>query len=67
VIHSFGSLNSDFFISIGNLSEITGQRPSSFFQWNDEDDWIGRLLFDIEIIGNYKKKEMESVKRGDNS
>ena len=57
----FGLLNNTSICSIGALSELTGKRPSSFFEWNDENDWVQRLFFDIEIVSQYKKKEQENL------
>lgn len=42
---------------VGALAEITGQRPSSFFNWNDEDEWQERLIFDMHVVGLLKKEE----------
>jgi len=38
-------------VSIGTLAMHTGKRPSELFNWDDPEDWINRLLFDIYIIG----------------
>lgn len=42
---------------IGALSEITGQRPSEFFGWNNEEEWLERLIFDLNVVGLLKKEE----------
>jgi len=44
---------------IGSLSEITGQRPSSFFGWEDKEDWQERLMFDLTVVGILKKEEQK--------
>lgn len=46
---------------IGALAEITGQRPSSFFNWNDEEDWQDRLMFDLYVVGLLKKEEKKAI------
>lgn len=51
---------------LGALSEITGQRPSTFFGWNEEDEWQDRLFFDLQIVGILKreeKKQMDDAQR----
>lgn len=45
------------FIALGALSEITGTRPSAFFGWNEEDEWLDRLMFDLKVVGIMKKEE----------
>jgi len=54
---TFKSLSPEFCITIGALSEITGTRPSEFFQWTDDEEWIERLIFDMKIVGLTKKEE----------
>jgi len=44
---------------LGSLSEITGQRPSSFFGWEDKEDWQERLMFDLTVVGILKKEEQK--------
>ncbi len=39
----------DMATEIGFLSYISGTRPSALFEWNDPDEWIQRLMFDIDI------------------
>ena len=48
---------------LGALSEITGQRPSSFFSWNDEEEWLDRLIFDMYIVGILKKEELKQYQK----
>jgi hypothetical protein len=43
------------------LAEITGQRPSDFFEWTDEEDWMERLMFDMQIVGLTKKEEQKRI------
>jgi hypothetical protein len=54
-LHSFDSrrydeLSEEDSIGIGTLSWLTGQRPSSYLNWNDPEDWEARLLFDLRVI-----------------
>lgn len=67
---TFKSLDSELCIAVGALSEITGTRPSEFFGWNEDEDWLERLIFDMKIVGILKKEEkrqhdkaMKKVKR----
>jgi hypothetical protein len=64
---TFKSLSPDFCVTLGALSEITGQRPSNFFAWNDDDEWIERLLFDMKIVGLTKKEEQKQLKKAQKS
>lgn len=50
-------------ISIGALSEITGQRPSQLFDWNEPEQCSSRLLFDMHVINIYKEHEAKQMKR----
>lgn len=43
------------------MSEITGQRPSDFFAWTDEEEWIERLMFDLKVVGLTKKEEQKRL------
>jgi hypothetical protein len=38
--------------TLHRISKTAGCRPSSLFGWDDPDDWLERLLFDMEIITN---------------
>lgn len=49
------------------MSEITGQRPSTFFEWNEEDEWIERLIFDMKVVGLTKKEEEKRLKKAQKS
>jgi hypothetical protein len=46
---------------LGALSEITGQRPSTFFGWNEEEEWQDRLFFDLQVVGILKKEEKKQI------
>jgi len=35
--------------NIGLLSYMAGVRPSALFEWNDESEWLERLLFDLDV------------------
>lgn len=54
---TFRSLPNNTCIMLGALSEITGQRPSSFFEWSDNEEWQERLMFDLYVVGLLKKEE----------
>lgn len=41
----------DDLIAIGILSMNCGKRPSELFEWNDENEWIERLMFDLYVVG----------------
>ena len=45
------------------MSEITGTRPSAFFEWNDPDEYIQRMLFDMKVLDEYKRHEAAEMKR----
>jgi len=32
------------------LASQCGKRPSELFEWNDPDDFIARLLFDLRVM-----------------
>lgn len=49
----------DIATSIGFLSYISGTRPSSLFEWNDEAEWEQRLAFDLDISALVFKVLME--------
>lgn len=48
-------------MSLGALAEIVGQRPSSFFEWDDKEEWMERLIFDMKIVGITKKEEKKQI------
>ncbi len=52
----------DLLIMLGMVASNSGCRPSSLFEWNDKDDWIGRLRFDITAIAKYKEKVQMEMK-----
>ena len=56
-------LSDEFCISLGTLSEVCGERPSSLLGWVDSDDAAERLKLDINIMNLYglwqKKKATE--------
>lgn len=60
---TFKSLSPKFCVTLGALSEITGTRPSEFFMWNDEEEWIERLIFDLKIVGLTKDEEKKQMER----
>lgn len=40
-----------------------GQRPSSLLGWVDEEDWIGRLFFDLEMVSKYHEAELKAQEK----
>lgn len=45
---------------LGLLAYMSGVRPSALFEWNDPDEWMDRLMFDLEISGMAYKVLMEA-------
>jgi hypothetical protein len=45
------------------LSYLSGTRPSSLFEWNDPDEWMERLMFDLEI-SNQTWKILQNMRVG---
>jgi hypothetical protein len=31
------------------VAHLFGCRPSSLFEWNDPEEWLDRLMFDLDI------------------
>ncbi len=60
---TFKSLSPETCLMLGSLSETLGKRPSEFFEWNDEEDWQERLLFDMKIISTYKEAESREIEK----
>lgn len=48
--------------AIGMLAHSTGQRPSTFFEWNDPWEWEARMVFDMMIMGPAMEKMNRGVK-----
>jgi len=51
----------DDLISIGILAMQCGKRPSELFEWNEEDEWIERLIFDLEVVGLVLAEQNKSL------
>lgn len=45
---------------LGLLAYMSGVRPSTLFEWNDPDEWLDRLMFDLEVSGYAYKVLMEN-------
>lgn len=59
----FAYTNDDNFMTlIGMIACNCGKRPSELFEWNDKEDWVARLSFDISSIVSYKNKESSEMK-----
>ena len=39
----------DIVCNIGLTAHLFGCRPSDLFEWNEPDEWLERLLFDMDI------------------
>jgi len=63
VNHSFGLFKPDVLIALGMLAVDTGKRPSSLVSWNDEEEWMGRLFFDLEVMAKYHDAEVKAQKK----
>jgi len=50
--------------SLGELSDITGSRPSELFSWNSIDEWHERLLFDLFIVGKMSEQREDNKPKG---
>lgn len=59
----FASLSEQSIRQIGGLAEVLGKRPSEFFEWNAEDEWEERLLFDTYVMGEYCRLRDNDAKR----
>ena len=35
--------------NIGMLAYMAGTRPSTLFDWDDEEEWVERLIFDLQV------------------
>jgi hypothetical protein len=46
----------------GMVASNSGCRPSSLFEWNESEDWMQRLIFDINAICKYKEKVKMELK-----
>lgn len=56
------SKDADTLALIGMVASNSGCRPSSLFEWNEPEDWAGRLMFDIQAISKYKEKVKMEIK-----
>lgn len=54
--------DADTLALIGMVASNSGCRPSSLFEWNEPEDWIDRLVFDIRSISKYKEKIKMEIK-----
>ena len=64
MIISFELFNDKIASSLGELSDITGSRPSDLFNWTDVDEWYERLMFDLFIVGRMSEKREENMPKG---
>jgi hypothetical protein len=39
----------DLATNIGLVAYVSGVRPSALFEWNDPDEWMDRLAFDLSV------------------
>lgn len=64
MIISFELFNDKIASSLGELSDITGSRPSDLFNWTDVDEWYERLMFDLFIVGRMSEKREDNMPKG---
>jgi len=50
-------------VALGSLAETTGERPSTLVSWTEEEDWFGRLMFDMEVIHCFHDAENKAQKK----
>jgi hypothetical protein len=50
-------------VSLGVISIDTGTRPSSLISWNEEEEWMERLFFDMEVMRTYHEEENKIQKK----
>jgi hypothetical protein len=50
-------------IAFGSLATSSGERPSSLISWTEEEDWFGRLMFDMEVIHCFRDAENKAQKK----
>jgi len=60
---SFGLYKPDVKIALGSLASDLSKRPSELVSWNEEDDWLNRLLFDFDIMGAFHEAENKAQKK----
>lgn len=65
VMSSFVSLSKNTAAGLGAISETCGVRPSELFEWSDPEDWMERLMFDMNVIKNYKLIQSEALQHAD--
>jgi len=46
--------------NVGIVAYMSGKRPSELFEWNDPEDWMERLMFDLEVCGLAYKQLVET-------
>jgi len=47
---------------VGMVAYTTGSRPSDLLEWKDEDEWMGRLLFDSTVMSMIMPKMMPKMR-----
>jgi len=50
-------------MALASLSLDTGKRPSDLVSWNEEYEWMGRLLFDFDVMKTYHEEEAKAQKK----
>lgn len=56
-------LSDELCISLGSLSEICGERPSTLLGWTESEDVIDRLNLDLSILNLYGIWQKEQSKK----
>ena len=60
---SFGYFNKQTKIALASLAIDTGKRPSELVSWNENEDWLNRLLFDFDVMKEYHEEEARAQKK----
>ena len=60
---SFGFYKNELKVALGSVAETTGQRPSTLISWTEEEDWFGRLMFDMDVIRCFREAENKAQKK----
>jgi uncharacterized protein YjcR len=59
----FRSLNEKTYLPIASMAKDYGIRPSAIFEWNEPDDWMERLSFDLYVKSVLDEREYKEHKK----
>ena len=51
-------------VNLHKVSHSSGCRPSDLFEWTNPDEWLERLMFDLDIITNTWEEVISTNNRG---